>query len=595
MEKTYRMGRGSPMHSDAGSVASLGWADLLTCLAQFPLARHWLLGSGLDIPERRAFDNIIVQSKGETSSSQPFTVPDCAFLLHHEIDGLLLGTRWGELLLHSLPKGSRQNMLSRMVIFSRPSLSAFGHLTSTHFDTGHVILMNQRTFHSNRLEVDSFLLESIDHVFASELPFTQHVSVFKAADCGLCSFLNRSRCTCPETMTTMLSYAEPERASPEVAAFGWETWSGYFLDRCERTRRFDQELYYALHMVGANIKLPRAFHPVVRTKTFIRVTAEHCHQRMDVSDIQSLFVRDACLKSFPRQPGGCSLPHKKLETFCLALEPPASLEDISSTPGTKRKRAKSRSNPPSSRRAGGKVFEDMGPLRFKESSKREDRRTVAIDCLPYSKRISTEDTDSIVLSPSAPEPRLPDSRATAVPARLNEERVSGVRTKESSGQSELVGTSTASACAADETHINRQGLSDTRRSTQNWRADARQLNLPPGTDRGVLKIASTKDAPGSATPKPSFPCERCGRTFSRKAHMQDHVRIVHEKKRPFVCEHCGKTFSVLSNLHAHKRSLHSDGVQNVQCEICGKSVASHRTAKHKCYAEPERLNEYNAH
>merc|ERR1712080_18969 len=53
----------------------------------------------------------------------------------------------------------------------------------------------------------------------------------------------------------------------------------------------------------------------------------------------------------------------------------------------------------------------------------------------------------------------------------------------------------------------------------------------------------------------SIPCPHCQKMFSRKGHMTEHVRTVHEgKKRIYKevnCQHCGKTFRRKWGLNIH--------------------------------------------
>lgn len=39
-----------------------------------------------------------------------------------------------------------------------------------------------------------------------------------------------------------------------------------------------------------------------------------------------------------------------------------------------------------------------------------------------------------------------------------------------------------------------------------------------------------------------FPCERCGRLFSRKADALKHIRVVHDRVKNFACSVCGRRF-----------------------------------------------------
>ena len=53
----------------------------------------------------------------------------------------------------------------------------------------------------------------------------------------------------------------------------------------------------------------------------------------------------------------------------------------------------------------------------------------------------------------------------------------------------------------------------------------------------------------------SFVCELCNKAFSRKTHVVQHIKLVHEKVRDFSCDYCGKKFG-----EKHKRNLHQKAV-----------------------------------
>lgn len=40
----------------------------------------------------------------------------------------------------------------------------------------------------------------------------------------------------------------------------------------------------------------------------------------------------------------------------------------------------------------------------------------------------------------------------------------------------------------------------------------------------------------------AYPCDRCGRQFSRKADAMKHVRVVHDRVKNFICSVCGRRF-----------------------------------------------------
>lgn len=48
---------------------------------------------------------------------------------------------------------------------------------------------------------------------------------------------------------------------------------------------------------------------------------------------------------------------------------------------------------------------------------------------------------------------------------------------------------------------------------------------------------------GSGQKKPGFPCERCGRVFTRKSDAIKHVRVVHDRVMAYSCVVCGRKFA----------------------------------------------------
>ncbi|ELR11015.1 zinc finger, c2h2 type domain containing protein [Acanthamoeba castellanii str. Neff] len=95
-------------------------------------------------------------------------------------------------------------------------------------------------------------------------------------------------------------------------------------------------------------------------------------------------------------------------------------------------------------------------------------------------------------------------------------------------------------------------------------------------------------AEGPAT-KGEFACNTCGRTFTRKSGLTQHLRI-HEadSTQPlFTCEKCGCSYTKKSNLATHMKVVH-DGLRTFVCEEpgCGKAfgykhlLQRHTLAKH---------------
>ena len=52
----------------------------------------------------------------------------------------------------------------------------------------------------------------------------------------------------------------------------------------------------------------------------------------------------------------------------------------------------------------------------------------------------------------------------------------------------------------------------------------------------------------------------CGKRFARKEHVENHIKLVHEKRKPFECGVCKKKFSQKHHFLSHVSNMH--GVQN---------------------------------
>ncbi|XP_037827362.1 zinc finger protein 888-like isoform X2 [Lucilia sericata] len=81
----------------------------------------------------------------------------------------------------------------------------------------------------------------------------------------------------------------------------------------------------------------------------------------------------------------------------------------------------------------------------------------------------------------------------------------------------------------------------------------------------------------------SFKCDECGKKFSQKTILQQHVQRMHASRK-YRCEFCDKLFATKSEQNFHTR-IHTDEKPHV-CEFCGKSfriktqLGYHVTAVH---------------
>ena len=80
----------------------------------------------------------------------------------------------------------------------------------------------------------------------------------------------------------------------------------------------------------------------------------------------------------------------------------------------------------------------------------------------------------------------------------------------------------------------------------------------------------------------AFFCELCGKNYSRKQKLDQHINAVHEKKRNYKCEVCGKGFTWENACREHVKLMHGD-MPKLQCEHCGftSKTKSQLTAHYK--------------
>ncbi|XP_044736701.1 zinc finger protein 595-like [Chrysoperla carnea] len=69
--------------------------------------------------------------------------------------------------------------------------------------------------------------------------------------------------------------------------------------------------------------------------------------------------------------------------------------------------------------------------------------------------------------------------------------------------------------------------------------------------------------------KPSWGCDSCNKTFRNRFYLTAHKRAMHSEVKPFTCEICNKAFIMATHLELHKR-IHS-GEKPFVCKICEKS------------------------
>lgn len=54
-----------------------------------------------------------------------------------------------------------------------------------------------------------------------------------------------------------------------------------------------------------------------------------------------------------------------------------------------------------------------------------------------------------------------------------------------------------------------------------------------------------------------YGCSSCGRSFKKKAHLQEHY-LLHTGQKPFVCQYCQKSFTRARTLKTHVIVVHKE-------------------------------------
>ncbi|XP_038158051.1 zinc finger protein 502-like isoform X2 [Cyprinodon tularosa] len=117
-----------------------------------------------------------------------------------------------------------------------------------------------------------------------------------------------------------------------------------------------------------------------------------------------------------------------------------------------------------------------------------------------------------------------------------------------SGSSEFAEQYVQSSCPQKDMKNSEMGSSQ---SLDNERPLAKKTNV---------------DSQNNVQKRVNFTCEDCGKCFSRKVHLKQHL-IIHTGQKPFCCDVCGRDFSLKGNLKKHMR-IHT-GQKPFCCYLCG--------------------------
>lgn len=120
-------------------------------------------------------------------------------------------------------------------------------------------------------------------------------------------------------------------------------------------------------------------------------------------------------------------------------------------------------------------------------------------------------------------------------------------------------------------------------SLRRFRTNEGSVARAAASDEGVVEGAG----PGA---RRRYRCPSCGLGFAHGGNFARHVRALHVQRRPHACHVCSKTFSRKSHLEDHVKS-HSERREYV-CDVCGKASKygaalrmhrkTHDVCKHKC-------------
>ena len=119
-----------------------------------------------------------------------------------------------------------------------------------------------------------------------------------------------------------------------------------------------------------------------------------------------------------------------------------------------------------------------------------------------------------------------------------------------------------------------------------------------------------------------FHCEKCGKGFTNLHSLDIHIKCVHEgikdhlcpicdfktgrvdtlkyhissvhegvkKPKNHKCDICGKAFSIISKLKIHMK--HHNGIEDFECNYCGKGFVDNKTLKRHFQAVHQRLKNH---
>ncbi|NWZ93742.1 ZBT8A protein, partial [Nesospiza acunhae] len=124
------------------------------------------------------------------------------------------------------------------------------------------------------------------------------------------------------------------------------------------------------------------------------------------------------------------------------------------------------------------------------------------------------------------------------------------------------------AGASDPAHIS-QGSGEEAEFDAENEVDQDDFGYHPGAEAAAKRCCAVWPVPAGDLPRMRFKCPFCTHTVKRRADLKRHLRC-HTGERPYPCEACGKRFTRLEHLRNHFQTIHQAG--KLICRKCKRQV-----------------------